>query len=253
VKETQVALQLYTIRNLLKTPEDFKKTLPEVRRIGYQAVQTGLGQMETKELKKIVECSGLRVIATHIPMERILGETDSVIEEHKILGAEYVVCPGLPEELHNADGYRKIAGELSRAGEVLARNGLTLGYHNHAIEFERYDGKTGLEILYSESDPRYLKVELDTYWAAYGGADPAAWCLKYAGRLPLVHVKDLGMKKNKPVFMEVGEGNLNWEAIIPACRKSGVKWYTVEQDICLRHPLESAKISLENLRKMGIE
>ena len=254
MKETQIGLQLYTIRDLLKTPKDFIKVLPKVRKIGYQAVQTGLGQMETKELKKILDNEGLFVFATHIPIERLINETDAVIEDHKILGAEYVACPWLPEEYRGAAGYRKAAKNLSKVGAILAKSGLTLCYHNHAFEFEKFGKKTGLEILYSESNPRYLKAELDTYWVAFGGGDPAAWCLKYSGRLPLVHLKDMvATKDNTQVYAEVGEGNLNWKPIIAACKKAGVRWYIVEQDVCRRDPLESIKISRNNLRKLGLK
>ncbi len=253
-KETQIGLQLYTIRDLLKEPKDFPKVLPKVRKIGYRAVQTGLGQMETKELKKILDNEGLFAFATHIPIERLINETDAVVEEHKILGAEYVACPWLPEEYRNLSGYRKLAKELSEIGKILAKDKITLCYHNHAFEFEKFGKKTGLEILYSESNPRYLKAELDTYWVAFGGGDPAAWCLKYSGRLPLVHMKDMvATKDNKQVFAEIGEGNLDWKSILSACKKAGVRWYTVEQDVCQRDPLESLRISLNNLHKMGLK
>jgi len=254
MKETQIGLQLYTIRDLLKTPKDFIKVLPKVRKIGYQAVQTGLGQMETKELKKILDNEGLFAFATHIPIERLINETNAVIEDHKILGAEYVACPWLPEEYRGAAGYRKAAKNLSKVGAILAKSGLTLCYHNHAFEFEKFGKKTGLEILYSESNPKYLKAELDVYWVAFGGGDPAAWCLKYSGRLPLVHMKDMvATKDNTQVYAEVGEGNLNWKPIIAACKKAGARWYTVEQDVCRRDPLESIKISLNNLHKLGLK
>jgi len=72
------------------------------------------------------------------------------------------------------------------------------------------------------------------------------------GRLPVLHLKDMGIKDNKPIMMEVGEGNLNWEAIIKAAQDAGTKWYLVEQDICQRPPIESLKISLENMKKMGL-
>ncbi len=253
-KETQIGLQLYTLRDLLKEPKDFPKVLPKVRKIGYRAVQTGLGQMETKELKKILDNEGLFVFATHIPIEDIINKTEAVIEDHEILGTEYVVCPWLPMENRSAAGYKKTGKDLSKAGAVLAKSGLTLCYHNHAFEFEKFGKKTGLEIIYSESDPRYLKAELDIYWVTYGGGDPAAWCLKYSGRLPLVHMKDMVAKKdNTQVFAEVGEGNLNWKAIIAAAKKAGAKWYTVEQDVCQRNPLESIKISLDNLHKLGLK
>lgn len=162
------------------------------------------------------------------------------------------VCPGLPSELHNGEGYKKVALELSRAGEIFVKNGLSLAYHNHGIEFEKYGDKIGLEILYAESNPEYLQAEIDTYWVQYGGGDPAEWCNKMKGRLPVLHLKDMGIKDNKPIMMEVGEGNLNWEAIIKAAQDAGTKWYLVEQDICQRPPIESLKISLENMKKMGL-
>jgi len=254
MEKTQIGLQLYTIRDLLKEPKDFTKVLPKVRKIGYRAVETGLGQIKTKELKKILDNEGLFVFATHVPIERLINETNAVIEDQKILGAEYVACPWLPEEYRGAAGYRKAAKNLSKSGAILAKSGLTLCYHNHAFEFEKFGKKTGLEILYSESNPKYLKAELDTYWVAFGGGDPAAWCLKYSGRLPLVHMKDMvAAKDNTQVYAEVGKGNLSWKSIIAACKKAGVRWYTVEQDVCRRDPLESIKISLNNLRKLGLK
>lgn len=253
--KTQIAAQLYTLRDYLQTPEDIAKTLAKVRKIGYRIVQlSGLGKIEPKELKKILDGEGLVGNSTHTSLERLRNETGRVIEEHKILGAEYVTCPWLPEEYRNLSGYRKLARELSGIGKILTKDKITLCYHNHAFEFEKFGKKTGLEILYSGSNPRYLKAELDTYWVAFGGGDPAAWCLKYSGRLPLVHLKDMvATKENTQVYAEIGEGNLNWKSILSACKKAGAKWYIVEQDVCRRDPLESLRISLNNLHKMGLK
>ncbi|HCG77487.1 MAG: sugar phosphate isomerase/epimerase [bacterium (Candidatus Ratteibacteria) CG_4_10_14_3_um_filter_41_18] len=251
--ETVIGAQLYTLRDYLKTPEDIAETLKQVREIGYSVVQlSGLGPIEPKDLRKILDGEGLYPCSTHTGYEKIIKETQKVIEEHKILGAPIVVCPGLPSELHNGEGYKKVALELSRAGEIFVKNGLSLAYHNHGIEFEKYGDKIGLEILYAESNPEYLQAEIDTYWVQYGGGDPAEWCNKMKGRLPVLHLKDMGIKDNKPIMMEVGEGNLNWEAIIKAAQDAGTKWYLVEQDICQRPPIESLKISLENMKKMGL-
>ena len=63
----------------------------------------------------------------------------------------------------------------------------------------------------------------------------------------------MGIKEGKQIMQAIGEGNLNWVSIIKACQESGVKWYLVEQDICQHHPLEDLKISLENLKRMGLE
>jgi len=193
--ETKIGAQLYTLRDHMKTPQDIAKTLRELRKIGYQAVQvSGIGPIEPRELKKILEDEGLYACATHVGYERLVKGIEGVIEEHKILQAPHVACPGLPSEYHNEEGYKKVAKELSKVGEVLKENGLTLSYHNHHLEFEKYGGKVGLDILFDESDPECLQAEIDTYWVQYGGGDPAAWCRRLKGRLPLVHLKDMGIK-----------------------------------------------------------
>jgi sugar phosphate isomerase/epimerase len=134
----------------------------------------------------------------------------------------------------------------------MKERGLTFGYHNHSFELEKFDGRTGLEILYSESDPAAFTAEIDTYWIQHGGGDPAWWIRGVAGRSPLVHLKDMTMRGSQQLMAEVGEGNLNWPAILEACRAAGVLWYIVEQDTCQRDPFESLGISLRNLQAMGL-
>jgi len=250
---TSIGAQLYTLRDYMKTPKDIIKTLRELRKIGYEAVQvSGIGPIAPRDLRKILDDEGLVACATHTGYDVLVKETGRVIEDHKMLGASHVACPGLASEYHNGEGYKTVARELSKVGKVLKEHGITLSYHNHGSEFEKYGDRIGLEILYEESDPAYLQAEIDTYWVQYGGGDPAAWCRKLKGRLPLLHLKDMGIQDNKQIMMEVGEGNLEWDTILSACREAGTQWYLVEQDVCQRHPLESLKISLENMKGMGL-
>jgi len=130
--------------------------------------------------------------------------------------------------------------------------GLSVGYHNHSFELEKFGAKTGLAILFDESDAA-LTAEIDTYWIQHGGGNPGAWIRRVAGRSPLVHLKDMVIAEGKPVMAEVGEGNLDWPDILAACREAGVEWYIVEQDHCRRDPFDSLAMSLQNLREMGIE
>jgi sugar phosphate isomerase/epimerase len=52
---------------------------------------------------------------------------------------------------------------------------------------------------------------------------------------------------------EIGEGNLNWSAIIDACDAAGVEYALVEQDQTYdRTPFEALEISYNNLREMGL-
>ncbi len=250
---TSIGAQLYTLRDYMKTPTDIAKTLRELRKIGYEAVQvSGIGPIAPRDLKKMLDDEGLIACATHTGYDELVKETGRVIEDHKMLGASHVACPGLSPEYHNGEGYKTVARELSKVGKVLKAHGITLSYHNHGIEFEKYGDRIGLEILYEESEPDCLQAEIDTYWVQYGGGDPAVWCRKLAGRLPLLHLKDMGIQDNKQIMMEVGEGNLDWGAILKACKAAGTEWYLVEQDVCQRHPLESLRISLENMKRMGL-
>ena len=250
---TQLAAQLYTLREYTKTPSELAETLKKVKAMGYDVVQvSAIGPIEYSELRKILDDTGLTVCATHTSFERMRDDTERVIEEHKTIGCEYPAIGGLPGEYRNAEGYPKFAKEATEVGKKLAAAGLHFGYHNHAFELEDYGGRTGLQTIYEDSDPQYVKAEIDTYWIQFGGADPAAWIEKLAGRIPLVHLKDMTVRNGAPIMAEVGEGNMNWKRIIEACKNAGVEWYIVEQDTCERDPFESLAISLRNLKAMGI-
>ena len=250
--DRKVGLQLYTLRDYLKTPEEISSTLKKVREIGYRVVQiSGIGEIETEELKEMLDREGLQGVSTHVSYQRLVEETDKVIEEYKVLGASIAVCPGLPMELHNPEGYIKVAKELNRAGELLQKEGIKLAYHNHGIEFEKYGDKLGIEILFGESE--LLKAEIDTYWVQYGGGDPAYWCERFRDRLVLLHLKDMGIKENQQIMLPIGEGNLNWKRIFDVIKDSPCEFLFVEEDISQIDPFESIKISLENLKRMGID
>jgi sugar phosphate isomerase/epimerase len=248
-----IAAQMYTLREFCKTPEDIAASLKKVRQLGYEAVQiSGVGPIEPEELRKIVDGEGLSICATHTSYERMRDEPEEVIAEHKILGCKYAAIGGLPGDYRNEEGFRKFAKEASEVARRLAEGGLIFGYHNHSFELEKFGDRTGLAILYEDSDPQYFTAEIDTYWVQHGGGDPIAWINKLAGRIPLLHLKDMAMRGHEQLFAEIGEGNLNWPGILDAAKQAGVEWYIVEQDRCQRDPFESLGISLQNLRAMGL-
>ena len=250
---SQLAAQLYTLRDFCKTPTDLAASLRKVKAIGYDAVQvSGVCPIDYGELKQIVDDAGVKVCCTHIPYAHMKDEPEKVIEEHHTIECKYPAIGGLPGEYRSAEGYAKFAREATEVGKRLAEGGLRFGYHNHSFELEKFGDRTGLQILYEDSDPKYFTAEIDTYWIQHGGGDPAYWIEKCSGRIPLVHLKDMTVRNGKPIMAEVGEGNLNWPRVLDACKKSGVEWYIVEQDECERDPFESLAISLRNLRAMGI-
>lgn len=252
-----IAAQLYTVRQFAQTIEGLAISLQKIRAIGYRAVQvSGIGPISDADVKALVDQHGLTICNTHVrPSEALWNDIDAVIAQHQLWNCKHVAIGSMPAVYRSEGeaGYRRFAREASQIGAKLHAAGLTFSYHNHSFEFVRFGKRTGLEILYEESDPRYLQAEIDTYWIQHGGSDPAAWIQKVSGRMPVVHLKDMVILNDQQTMAEVGEGNLNWATILPACKAAGVEWYAVEQDICQRDPFESLQISYNNLKAMGLE
>lgn len=252
MKLDQVACQLYTVRDHLKTPRAIAASLEKVKAIGYGAVQlSGLGPVDVKELAKMLKDTGLSCAATHEPGDDILDRPAAVAERLRLLNCRVVAYPwpgGV--SFDTVESVRRFAARLDAAGAVLRQAGIALCYHNHHLEFRRIAGGMVLEILFAETDPKHLGAELDTYWVQFGGGDPVDWCRRMKGRLVNLHMKDYAISaKNEVVFAEVGSGNLNWPAIVRAADESGCRWFFVEQDICPGDPFESLKKSYDFVKQ----
>ena len=141
------------------------------------------------------------------------------------------------------------ARRLDASGAKFREAGLTLGYHNHDLEFIPFEGAPFLEYLFAHTAPRTLVSELDTYWVQFGGGDPVEWCKKASGRLPVLHCKDYGFgTDNKAFFAEIGYGNLDFPAIVAASDAAGCEWFVVEQDTCPGDPFVSLDKSFRTMR-----
>jgi sugar phosphate isomerase/epimerase len=252
---SQIACQMYTLREFTKTPADIAKTLARVKRIGYDAIQSSaMGPIDPKELSTILKNEGLICCATHISMEKMRDETAKVIEDHKIWGCKYTAVGGYHNKTGTFQDWVNWAGQYNDVAKMFEGSGITLGYHNHSHELARLEGKVLLQMLIEKLAPK-IWFEIDTYWIVAGGGDPIQWINKVKGRIPCVHLKDMAVKLDRTQLMaEVGEGNLNWPGIIKACKDAGTEWYIIEQDNCNGlDPFECVERSLKNLKGMGIE
>jgi len=245
-----VALQLYTVRE--DTAKDFVGTLRRVAEIGYRAVElAGTGGLSAVDLKAALDDLGLRVAGSHLGLDALTTNFDATAQYNRIIGNPFLVCPGVPEERRNsAAAWRDLAKTFNEIGKKAHAAGFGVAYHNHNAEFTTYDGQAGLDIFLADTDPKLVGVELDVFWARYAGVDPAAYMAKHPGRFPLLHLKD--MAKDEKSFAEVGEGIIDFKAIFAQAKAAGAQWNIVEQDTCARPPLESVRISLENLKKWSV-
>lgn len=254
--KAQVGAQLYTVRKFTQTAEALAETLQRVAQIGYRAVQlSALGPIPTAEVAKLVREAGLTVAATHVGWKALLEDTPGVIEGHNALGCRHVSIGGLPSEYYSLEGLERFVRELEVLLPKLEVEGLVFSYHNHNHELAHYHGRPWLELLCEHTRRLPFNIELDTYWIQAGGGDPAAWIHACRGRIPLLHLKDMIITPQREQrFAEVGEGNLNWKAILAAASESGVQYLIVEQDNCYeRDPFESLAVSYANLRKWGYQ
>lgn len=244
-----VGLQTYTVRN--EAAKDFVGVVKQVAAMGYEGIESSPPpNMSAVEYRAFLDSLNLKTPGAHASLDALEADLNASVDLTKAIGGSYVTVSYMPESRRpDGDGWKRCAEAMTKVGEKLAAQGLTLCYHNHSFEFQTFDGKYGLDIFYENADPRFVKAQLDTYWIRHGGADPAAYIRKLKGRAPLIHLKD--WDKTDGSFAEVGEGTLDWQAIFAAAEEGGAVWYIVEQDTWKRPPMECAKISCDNLRKMG--
>jgi sugar phosphate isomerase/epimerase len=258
MKIDQVAVQLYTIREHLKTSADFAKSLKRLREIGYKGVElAGLGPLTDKELKAMLDGEGLTCVSSHEPGEQLFNHTDQVIARLKTLGCQVAAYPypsGVP--LETSDDVHAFIRQLEKAGRQMGEAGIHLLYHNHNIEFRRIEGRLILGMIFDSTDRLTLGAELDTYWTQAGGDDPSRWCARLKGRLPILHMKDYGVQKNpeggvQSAFKEIGRGNLSWREIVKAAEKAGCRKFVIEQDANWidNDPFASLKVSYDFVRE----
>ncbi len=243
---------------------DIQTLLWRVKAIGYEGIEMGTPQgFSNEEYRDYMQKIGLTVVSANgLRYPELEGDDFSKqLEECRVLGAKNIMVSNMPPVvLGNPWELERFIGCLNRAGKILMeQGGVHLSYHNHAVDFTKINGKTLLEQIVEGTDERYVFFEPDTHWLQAGGGHVITWLKKLKGRMYMVHFKDYGidpysdhtfLECTHKLFMEVGEGNLNWPGIIAECEAQNIAWCSVEQDKTQRPPYESIELSLTNLKAM---
>ena len=256
----KVGLNLFSIRNLIQTEEDFLKTALKLKEMGYSYLQYSGADFKPERIKKVSEESGLPVYLTHVPMERIIRDTEKLMEEHAVFGCKNIGLGMMPlSVLAEKDSCKKTVEELDLAGEKMKKNGYKLFYHHHHFEFFKNDGvHTAFEYILENS--RHIHFTADTYWLQYGGVDVLDFIAKLKGRVECVHLKDsrIACEKNEdgnfqmqPKFAPVGDGMMNFKKIVKKFKEIGTEYFFVEQDDAADYadPLKEVARSAEYIKK----
>jgi sugar phosphate isomerase/epimerase len=243
-KKIPVGLQLYSLRDQCKT--DLPGMLTAVSKVGYKGVEfAGYHGRSGKELRKLLDDNGLVACGTHTPYESVLADKlQETIELNHAIGNKFLIVPWMTsrskqEWLDKA----KLFNELS---VKLKPEGMLIGYHAHAHDFEKFDGEAAWDIFFGQTKPEVI-MQLDTSNCCEGGADPVAVLHKYPGRVRSIHIKANGAGPDAVI----GEDKVKWPEVFAFCEtKGGTEWYVLEHESS-SDPLKAVTRSFEALMKMG--
>ena len=260
----KIGAQLFTVRDFCKDLDEMDKSLKKLADIGFKYVQvSGVCEYDPAWLRDTLKKYGLECILTHTDAQKMIKDPETVVNNHNVFDCDYIGIGAMPG-LFDCNG--KTVNEIvddffanfKKVTDTFKKNGKLLMYHNHAGEFVKLPGgKNVLDVLSEGTAPDEMGFTLDLYWIQYGGCNPVDIIEKLSGRISCVHFKDYMQVRDSenPVRMAVvGEGNLNWDKIIPACEKAGVKYAFIEQDMTYgEDPFDCLKRSFDFLVAKGLE
>jgi len=258
----QFGIQLYSVRELIGTAENYAKNHKQVFRqiadYGYTTVEAANfdGELfygvKPEQFKADLEEAGLWAVSSHtsrnlypeeLASKNLINALDwwkSVLPAHKAAGMKYVVVPMIhcPDNLEDLKTYCNYFNEI---GKLCAAEGLKFGYHSHSFEYDRIDGQVILDFMIQNTDPKYVFFQMDVFWCVYGKSSPVNYFKKYPGRFELLHIKD---------YTEIGQsGMVGFDAIFNNFDVAGTKGYIVEMEASgVGDILETCRISADYLK-----
>ncbi|WP_419875409.1 Gfo/Idh/MocA family oxidoreductase [Candidatus Pristimantibacillus sp. PTI5] len=276
----QIGLQLITVKNTFA--KNRLKTLKEIAKIGYQYIELpieknqpgafNIDEMPANNLNNMLKESGLRVLGTHISIDNDSDIAALIAYNQEIESTRVVVPMTL---FKNKEDVLSFSQRLNSYGKQFKENGIQLYYHNHFQEFQRFDNEFVLDVILASTNPEYVKIELDTYWAVRAGVDILSYIQKLGDRCGLIHQKDMpasmapvnifeSINPNKEIdmtdfyplftedsFSEIGQGVMDIQGIVKAAERwTKTEFVIVEQDVTARSELESITISYKALAKI---
>ncbi len=259
------------------------ETLRRVSDIGYHAAEISMVPMTPENVAELDRARtelGMDIASTSAPLtspqganESLTTDFDKIVDDAHTLGADMIRIGMLPADaMASTERVFEFCDRTNEMAQRLREHGIALYYHNHHIDFAKYDGRYLLDVLADRAP--LVGFEIDVHWVQRGGLDPVATLRKYDGRVAMVHLKDYRIGRiptaafdaleagdREPFetelarvvqFAEVGEGNLDFRSIIEQSTAIGARYLLVEQDEGYgRTPLECLQTSYDNLVALG--
>lgn len=241
-RKYKMGLQLFTIRDAMA--KNVVESLKQIAAMGYQDTETygfdpstlSYYGYKAKDFLQLLKQNGIITTSGHydlfkylnVPQQDLLAYVDKCIEGAHILQQKYITWPWLDPADRNMDKFKLLATKLNLIGERITKSGLGFAYHNHDFEFVDYNGTNGYEVIMNETDPKFVKLQVDLYWVSKAAPiSPAELFRKQPGRFVMWHIKD--MDKVTKDYTEMGNGSIDYTKILPDAKLSGLEYYYIEQ------------------------
>lgn len=243
-------IQLYTLRDYCKTIEDIESTLKELYDYGVRDIQiSGIGKVDWDELAKLVKKYEMNVCVTHTSFERMIKETDAVIDEHLALGCDCLGIGAMPGEYERTEeGVDRFMSDLIPVAERMRERGVHLAYHNHDFDLKIYGDKSILDRML-KLDADLLWFIPDVAWIQIAGENPAEYLKKMQDRVKVLHFKDYNPVEGEEhpwAFTELGNGVVDLKACCRTAEEMGIPYVMFEQDNNWTvNAMESSKVSFD--------
>jgi sugar phosphate isomerase/epimerase len=252
-----LGLQLYSLRD--QFAKDVPGTLDKVRDLGFKYVElAGTYGLTPEKFKAELEERGLTAVSGHFPYARYRDDVDGIAREAKVFGLKYAGCAWIDhDDPFDEKTCREAIAVFNKAGEALARQGITFFYHTHGYEFQPHGDGTLFDLLMAETKPEFVSYQMDVFWIVHPGQDPVKLLEKYGNRFKLTHLKD--MKTSTPTGLltghsdpandaALGTGKIDFPPILRAAEKAEVKWHFIEDES--PSVLEQIPLSLRYLEQV---
>ncbi|MCG9971970.1 sugar phosphate isomerase/epimerase family protein [Christiangramia crocea] len=258
-RDYPLGLQLYSLRETIG--DDVNGTVEKVAGVGFKEVETygyssenGFWGLSVSEFKKLLTDNGLNSPSGHYGLDKYLSKEGSksdfayTLDVANGLDQQYVIIPHISDKLRTSiDDYKRMAEKLNEAGEMCKDAGLKLAYHNHAFEFDNYNGENGYDVFLNNTEKDLVAFEMDIYWVVRAEKDPVQLFRDHPGRFQLWHVKDMS-KTNNELNTEIGSGTIDFKKIFDMAKEAGGKHFIIEQENFEMDPYKSLSQSYRYIK-----
>ncbi len=252
--DKKIGVQLWSVRGAMQ--DDPAGTLQALADMGYTFVEAAgysdgkFYGMEPQLFRELVESTGMLFIGSHaghaLPdsdnRDEVMAWWDECIRAHAAAGVKYLVQPWMSHRaFESIEGLQAYCNYFNEIGEKCNQQGIRFGFHNHAEEFNAFDGVVIYDYMLQNTDPEKVMFQIDLYWAFAGNVDPVDYFERYPGRFENWHVKDVDV---------IGaSGKIDFERIFGHAELAGLKDIVVEFEHPEKDPFKSLDLSIKYLNR----